>query len=214
MRCVNQGFTLIPVKSTASPDSYIGGRLREQRERRGLSLRKLAAELGISPSALSQIETGRSRPTVGTLYAITTELGLSLDELFAAEGKPENIVTRARERGVIELESGVTWERLNPIGERVVEFLEVTYDVGGASSSGNTFVHHSGREYGLVLSGRLKVTVGFEEHSLEPGDSICFDSAVPHRLETIGDEPAKAIWFVIGRAGSDARADWPAPEAP
>lgn len=200
------------MKPVASPDSYIGARLREQRERRGLSLRKLAAELGISPSALSQIETGRSRPTVGTLYAIVSELGLSLDELFAAEAKPVEIVTRSHERGVIELESGVTWERLNPIGERDVEFLEVTYGVGGASSSGNTFVHHAGREYGLVLSGRLKVTVGFEEHSLEPGDSICFDSAVPHRLETIGDVPAKAIWFVIGRAASDARADWPAPE--
>jgi transcriptional regulator with XRE-family HTH domain len=214
LRCVKQRFTLIPVKSTAPPDSYIGARLRERRERRGLSLRKLAAELGISPSALSQIETGRSRPTVGTLYAIVSELDLSLDELFAAEPKQANLVTRSDERGVIELESGVTWERLNPIGERDVEFLEVTYDVGGASSSGNTFVHHAGREYGLVLSGRLKVTVGFEEHELEPGDSICFDSAVPHRLETVGDEPAKAIWFVIGRAGSDARADWPAPEAP
>jgi len=193
----------------ASPDTYIGSRLRDHRERRGLSLRKLAGELGISPSALSQIETGRSRPSVGTLYSIVNELGLSLDELFAAEETVPDLVTRAGERGVIELESGVTWERLNPTGERDVEFLEVTYDVGGASSRGNTFVHHAGREYGVVLSGRLKVTVGFEEFSLEPGDSICFDSAVPHRLETLGDEPAKAIWVVIGRADSDARAAWP-----
>lgn len=197
------------MKATASPDTYIGSRLRDQRERRGLSLRKLAGELGISPSALSQIETGRSRPSVGTLYSIVSELGLSLDELFAAEEAVPDLVTRGDERGVIELESGVTWERLNPIGEREVEFLEVTYDVGGASTRGNTFVHHTGREYGVVLSGRLKVTVGFEEFSLEPGDSICFDSAVPHRLETLGDEPAKAIWVVIGRAGSDARAAWP-----
>jgi transcriptional regulator with XRE-family HTH domain len=215
--------------SNDSPDSYLGGRLRLEREQRGLSLRKLASQLGISPSALSQIETGRSQPSVGTLYSIVSALGLSFDELFAAEagdgkkqqaspapratgGKQpqEEIVTRAGERPTIELESGVVWERLNPVGEREIEFLEVTYDVGGASSRGNTFVHHGGREYGLVLSGTLKVTVGFEAYELSPGDSICFDSAVPHRLETVGKQPAKAIWFVIGRSGSDERASWPA----
>jgi len=82
------------------------------------------------------------------------------------------------------------------------------YDVGGASSRGGTFVHHAGREYGLVTSGQLKVTVGYEEYELGPGDSICFDSAVPHRLESVGGGPARAIWLVIGRAGSDARAQW------
>jgi transcriptional regulator with XRE-family HTH domain len=200
-------------------DVEIGGRLRQERERRGLSLRKLAAELAISPSALSQIETGRSQPSVATLYSIVSELGLSFDELFAAEARDggpgaagrastrsrsaveEGIVTRADERPTIELESGVTWERLNPVGERDVEFLEVTYDVGGASSPGNTFIRHAGREYGLVLSGTLKVTVGFDPYVLGPGDSICFESTVPHRLETVGDEPAKAIWFVVGRTG-------------
>jgi transcriptional regulator with XRE-family HTH domain len=211
---------------TGAPGDEIGSRLREERERQGLSLRKLAGRLEISPSALSQIETGRSRPSVSTLYAIVSELGISFDELFAVSphhttsraptrhprtiAGEEQIVQRADDRPVIELESGVRWERLNPTGERDVDFLEVEYDVGGASSRGGTFVHHAGREYGVVTSGALKVTVGYEEHELGPGDSICFDSAVPHRLETIGDEPARAIWLVIGRAGSDARAQWPA----
>jgi len=207
-----------------SPGDEIGGRLREERQRQHLSLRKLADRIGISPSALSQIETGRSRPSVSTLYAIVSELGISFDELFADRPehggaraparhpatKPgeEQIVQRAEDRPVIELESGVRWERLNPTGERDVDFLEVEYDVGGASSRGRTHVHHAGREYGLVTSGALKVTVGYEEYELGPGDSISFDSAVPHRLETIGDAPARAIWLVIGRAGSDARAHW------
>ncbi|HEY2603584.1 MAG TPA: cupin domain-containing protein [Thermoleophilaceae bacterium] len=201
-----------------SPDDYIGARLRKERERQGLSVRGLASRLGISASALSQIETARSRPSVGTLYAIVSELGLSFDELFAqpsskaSRRRPaaaeHHVVQRAGDRPTLELESGVRWERLNPTGERDVDFLEVEYDGGGASSPGGTFVHHAGREYGLVTSGTLKVTVGFDEYELGPGDSICFDSAVPHRLETIGDEPARAIWFVIGRAGSDARAQW------
>ncbi|HEX6461383.1 MAG TPA: cupin domain-containing protein [Thermoleophilaceae bacterium] len=212
-------------EQAGSPDDAIGSRLREERERQALSLRKLAGRLDISPSALSQIETGRSRPSVSTLYAIVSELGISFDELFArspADGAArqptrhprtvfgeEQIVQRADDRPVIELESGVRWERLNPTGERDVDFLEVEYDVGGASSRGGTFVHHAGREYGVVTSGALKVTVGYQEYELGPGDSICFDSAVPHRLESIGDAPARAIWLVIGRAGSDARATWP-----
>jgi transcriptional regulator with XRE-family HTH domain len=212
-----------------TPDHDIGSRMRAERDRQGLSLRKLAGKLQISPSALSQIETGRSRPSVSTLYAIVSELGMSFDELFARSPEPgaarvaarhprtqpgeEQIVQRAEERPVIELESGVRWERLNPTGERDVDFLEVEYDVGGASSRGGTFVHHAGREYGVVTSGQLKVTVGYEEFELGPGDSICFDSAVPHRLESLGDEPARAIWLVIGRAGSDARVQWPAEEA-
>ncbi|HVW18459.1 MAG TPA: XRE family transcriptional regulator [Solirubrobacteraceae bacterium] len=211
------------------PEDEIGKRLRAKREERGLSLRKLAARLEISPSALSQIETGRSRPSVSTLYAIVNELGISFDELFPpAPGRsaapaagepgaitlrglrhgPEELVQRMADRKVIEMASGVTWERLNPTGDRDVDFLEATYDVDGASSAGDTFMRHSGREYGLILSGRLRVTVGFDEYELEPGDSICFDSQQPHRLATIGEEPVKAIWFVIGRHGSDARAEW------
>src|SRR3954449_12296081 len=115
-----------------SPGDEIGGRLREERQRQHLSLRKLADRIGISPSALSQIETGRSRPSVSTLYAIVSELGISFDELFpggaardasrpsSSEGgivvrslkhDPEQIVTRGSERKVIELASGVVWER-------------------------------------------------------------------------------------------------------
>ncbi len=221
----------------AGVEQDIGKRIRSERERAGLSLRKLAGRLKISPSALSQIETGRSRPSVSTLYAIVTELDISLDGLFATpDGErpraapgppaahqrsmpgeitvrtmrhdPDEILQRATARKSLEMQSGVIWERLNPTDDRDVDFLEVTYDVGGASSADGTFMRHAGREYGLMLSGRLKVTVGFDEFELGPGDSICFDSQNPHRLATIGDEPVKAVWVVIGRSGSDARAEW------
>jgi len=79
--------------------------------------------------------------------------------------------------------------------------------VGGASSRPGTHMRHMGREYGLVLSGRLRVTIGFdeEEHELGPGDSIAFESSRPHRLENAGNEPVEAIWFVVGRSQSDVR---------
>jgi quercetin dioxygenase-like cupin family protein len=161
---------------------------------------------------------------VTTLYGIVTELGMSFDVLFAHSPRPHGATTkpqprrasgdaqiaqRFEDRPVIELESGVTWERLNPIGDRDVDFVDVEYPVGGESSHGGKFLHHAGREYGVVTSGTLKVTVGFEEFELRAGDSISFDSAVPHRLENVGDEPVKAFWLVIGRSGSDARVHWP-----
>jgi transcriptional regulator with XRE-family HTH domain len=210
----------------------VGRRIREHREQSKLSLRELARRLGISPSAISQIETGKSRPSVSTLYSIVTELGMSLDELFSGDGpktaarrtlaeprvlpadltpvgappaKRERHVQRAGHRLGIELESGVRWERLTPHPDPGADFLYVVYDVGGASAECDRFNRHSGREYGLLLSGRLEVTVGFDEYELGPGDAICFDSMVPHRLRNIGDEPAHAVWFVIGRQGDDRR---------
>lgn len=200
----------------------VGPQLRVERVGRGISLRALARTVGISPSALSQIETGRSKPSVGTLYALVTELGLSLDELFSgvpATAAPALAPARSahfpdlslrRGHGVqtattrqrIAMEAGVTWERLTPTSEPDVDFLHVIYDVNGASSRADSLMRHSGREYGLVLEGRLRVTVGDDEHDLGPGDSIAFDSSLPHRLENIGDSPVRAVWFALGRYGA------------
>jgi transcriptional regulator with XRE-family HTH domain len=204
---------------TADFQDGVGQRLRSERERRGLSLRELARRLEISPSALSQIETGRSRPSVGTLYAIVTELGISLDDLFgspgtaapaadasAAAATEASLVLRRDARKGLDLESGVRWERLTPTAEQDADFLHVVYEVGGASSRPGTHMRHMGREYGVILSGRLRVTIGFDEqHELGPGDSIAFESSRPHRLENTGEEPVEAIWFVVGRSQSDAR---------
>lgn len=57
---------------------------------------------------------------------------------------------------------------------------------------------HPGREWGFVLEGTFHLTVGFEEHVLEPGDSISFDSTVPHRFHNVGHVEVKAIWYVLG----------------
>jgi mannose-6-phosphate isomerase-like protein (cupin superfamily) len=114
------------------------------------------------------------------------------------------MVQRADSRATLELDSGVTWDRLTAAHDPDVDFLFTTYEVGGSSSSNDKLVRHSGREYGIILEGELEVTVGFETHTLEPGDSISFDSQQPHRLANRTDSPATAIWFVIGRR-SDPR---------
>jgi transcriptional regulator with XRE-family HTH domain len=204
----------------------LGARLRAIRLRHGVGLRELARRLELSPSSISQIETGKIQPSVRTLYALTTEFGVPVDDVLFGEDpvalsrQPTNqlsgatasmasdaaagpgvTVQRAHERPAITLNSGVTWERLMFWAEDDVEFIEATYKPGGASSTDGELVRHSGREFGCVLSGTLRVVVGFEEYVLEAGDSITFPSSRPHLLRNDSDEPARAIWVVRGRPG-------------
>jgi transcriptional regulator with XRE-family HTH domain len=213
-----------PADGAPASHAEIGPRLRHERQRQGVSLRRLAGRLDLSPSALSQIELGRSRPSVRTLYAIVTELDISMDQLLsddqpastdADSGSAEKagppvtqIVTRFKDRKRLDFDTGAHWERLNPPGDRDVDVQEAVYEVGGASCPPGMYMRHEGREYGVIISGRLKVAVGLDEYVLDPGDAICFDSQTPHRLETVGDEPVRAMWFVIGRK-LDGRVNWP-----
>ena len=95
------------------------------------------------------------------------------------------------------LEHGVRWERLNPVPEAAADFLEIYYDVGGGAMSGDQAMRHNGREYGLVLEGVLCIQIGFETYTLEAGDSVVFDSTVPHHSWNGGDVPVRAVWFEI-----------------
>jgi len=191
--------------------SKVGSRLRQERERRKISLRELARRVGVSPSLVSQIELDRVNPSVSTLYALVTELGMTMGDVFGDTAQPtpravrgqddgDGLVAREGSRRLVNLASGVRWERLTPHSDPEVEFLYVVYPVGAESCPEDALVTHSGREYGYVSSGTLGVRVGFDEYELGPGTSIAFDSSSPHRLWAIGDEPVHAIWVVIGRA--------------
>ena len=208
-------------KGSASTPFELGARLRAIRLRHGVGLRELARRLELSPSSISQIETGKIQPSVRTLYAFATEFGVPVDDVLfgddpvalsqhpgtatvfspASDGAAGSGVTiqRAHERPMITLNSGVTWERLMFWPEDDVEFIEATYEPGGASSTDGQLVRHSGQEFGCVLSGTLHVVVGFEEYVLEAGDSITFPSSTPHLLKNESDEPARAIWVVRDR---------------
>src|ERR1700687_3750229 len=116
----------------------LGSRLRQARERKGFTVRGLARYVGVSPSLVSQIERGRVMPSVGTLYNITNQLELVVDDLFRDAGAPRadraknsgdasDPVQRSRNRNTIRLAEGVRWERLTPQPDPEVEFLYVVY---------------------------------------------------------------------------------------
>ena len=197
----------------------IGERLRHERARAGLSQRELARRIGSSASLISQLESGNSKPSVGTLYAIVTELGISLDRVVRGDEYMESLngqtpaptppvdpVVHPSDRKTVDLASGVRWEQLTSSAEADVDFIEAIYEVGGASTPDQSLMRHHGREYGYVVSGRLGVQFGFTEYELGPGDSIAFDSTTPHRLFNKGAESVHAVWFVVGRA-ADARTE-------
>jgi len=207
--------------SRAKVSSGIGPKLRQARERKNMSVRGLARYVGVSPSLVSQIERGRVMPSVGTLYSIANELGLVVDDLFTgaqprrtASGKTEmtaadvvNPVLKTAQRKTIKLADGVRWERLTPTPDKDVEFLVVVYDVGAESCPKDALIRHGGKEYAYMISGHLGIKIGFEEFELGPGDSIAFDAQMPHRLWTIGKEPAEAIWVVLNRHGDNRQRD-------
>lgn len=220
------------VDSDRTASDAVGARLRARRLARGTSLRQFARELDVSASFISQLETGKAKPSVATLYSICAALDMSIDELFAApathEGSsasdspgersvstssgPRDTVLRGwanssegtpvrsplvspHERRSLVLDSGVTWQRLTATNHAHSDFMFVRYEVGGSSTSDERLIRHAGTEYGFVISGVLEVTLGFETYRLNAGDSISFDSEIPHRLNNAGEVPVEAIWF-------------------
>ncbi len=211
-----------PIPSEPSAEN-LGAAIRAAREARGLSLRELARRIEVSPSFVSQVERGKANPSVGTLYALVSVLGMSLNELLGGPAEPSwpggptawprivAPVVRARERRRVQM-SGVVWERLTA-DDPLVDFLHVEYGPGSASCPLDDMVRHGGREYGVIVTGRLEVQVGFETYSLEPGDSIHFDSSTPHRLSNPHDEPCTAVWFVLARRDDSRVAPTATPSA-
>jgi transcriptional regulator with XRE-family HTH domain len=205
-------------------DPPVGERIREERTKRGVSLRGLARDIGVSASLISQIETGKCRPSVSTLYALTTALGVSIEDVFevpaaarvelvAAASSPASTLaplgdplapgvrkadplTRPGDREVLELDSGVTWERLGHVPGAHVDFLRVTYPPGASSSVVGDLMRHSGAEYAHLIEGELILTLGAAEHHLTEGDSVSFPSSIPHRYRNDGQVPAVGVWFV------------------
>lgn len=202
-----------PPRVTASCP-LLSQRLRAARTGKNLTLRELAANIGVSASLISQIETGKVQPSINTLYALATVLELSLDELLFPEGtaaaetddnvEAPPVVERAGRRTVTPVNERVRWERLTPRCEAGHDFIELVYETDGQSAPAGELHRHTGREWGYVLDGTLRLELGEETYVLDAGDSITFDSGTPHRLSNAGDITVRAVWFVLGRTGDDS----------
>ncbi|WP_066363355.1 helix-turn-helix domain-containing protein [Herbidospora mongoliensis] len=180
----------------------LGPRLRDLRERSGLSLRAVARALEISPSAVSQIERGLMRPSVSRLIAYVTAIGVPLSEVFdEADAQPVSFaVRRAGEVAPLLLSGGITFRRLSPASTPDVEFFESTYPPLSISNAHGQFLKHDGYEVGTVTAGELTIEFESELVTLAVGDSITFPCDRPHLIGNRSSEvTAVATWLIVHR---------------
>lgn len=147
-------------------------------------------------------------PTSGTgppaAHGAGEQAGASEEPVMEPGFARPGIVQRAATRRVIDMASGVRWERLTPSSDSRADFIEVVYQPGGHSTDQRQAVRHQGHEYGVVISGTLRAQVGFETYELATGDSIAFDSLIPHEYLNKTEDIVRAIWFVLDGQGSGA----------
>lgn len=182
----------------------VGQNVRRERLRAGLSMRELARRLGVSASFLSQFELGQSQAAVSTLFAIATELNLSLDDLLGhsvapaaddGEGDGEIAMPHAPEE-YLAFQTGVRWRRLAELDGEQVDFLLTEYEPGADSAPADQPQRHRGNDYGYVLEGTLTIVIDGETQRFKQGSAIAMRGDVPHRLLNETDKLVRTIWFV------------------
>ncbi|MBW2391136.1 MAG: cupin domain-containing protein [Deltaproteobacteria bacterium] len=147
----------------------IGTRLRRVREGRALSQRALAKTSGISNATISLIESGKLNPSVAVAP----------------------VVYRSSE--LVEIGGGkISYRQVgHQLTDRTIQILHERYEPG--ADTGKLALEHAGEEGGVVIRGRLELTVAGERHVLGPGDAYYFDSSRPHHFRNIGTESCEVV---------------------
>lgn len=184
----------------ADEDASIGARLRKERKAQNLSLATLSQMTGVSIGGLSQIERGANSPSIRTLRSIVDALDLSIGDLFsdnrATESLAVDFVVRSKDRQPLSFwRTGIRKELLTNISLVDIELLLVSIDPEGGTGDSYT---HRGEEAGIVLEGRLELTVEDQVVLLDVGDAFGFKSVRPHSFRNGGKDPCKVLWINTG----------------
>jgi transcriptional regulator with XRE-family HTH domain len=205
----------------------IGERLTYLRTQRHLKISDLARRVSVSPSLISQIERGQSRPSVTTLFALAQQLEVPVDAFFETgslgdlERTAERLETAAPMRGTGEAlwpDDGVNGEaqryllkqaerpkveirggvRWERLTRTALHQLEFMELVyQPGAESDSQLYRHPGLECVLVTEGRLDITIGFEVNQVMAGDSIAFPSSLPHRYANPTDRVTRAVTVIL-----------------
>ncbi|MFS8579689.1 MAG: XRE family transcriptional regulator [Novibacillus thermophilus] len=170
---------------------FSGTRIRELRKRKKMSLTELAQKSGLSAATISQIERDNVDPTLTTLYKICKALDITLASLISNNGTPERVVRRNDRKTMFLPNSKVKYQLLTPGVKDNLEMLLIELE---PKQEDRQVITHTGEECGFVLRGKMVVVLDDEEYELEEGDSIYFDSSIPHRFINRGEEKCVSIW--------------------
>ena len=170
----------------------IGTRLRQVREASALSQRALAKSTGISNATISLIESRKLNPSVAVLKRILDGIPMHLSAFFADElDDPAPVVYRSVD--LVEIAGGkVSFRQVgHQLAGRSIQILHERYEPG--ADTGKLALEHSGEEGGVVIRGRLELTIDGERHVLGPGDAYYFDSTRPHHFRNAGSECCEVV---------------------
>lgn len=169
---------------------HTGENIKKMREAREISREVLAEEIGQDEEFIEQVEEKQFEAPVSTLLKIATVLGTDLSALIYGKEFEEKsvMVTDKNSRVKVERKKALDYENLAPYyaGRHMEPFLIDVYPVEDDSKL--EYSSHEGEEFHYVMDGSLRIIVDKKEYTLNPGDSIYFDSSLPHALASVGDK--------------------------
>jgi transcriptional regulator with XRE-family HTH domain len=170
----------------------VGGHLRTVRVMYGLSQRELAKRAGVTNGTISLIEQNRVSPSISSLKKVLDGIPMSLAEFFTLDLNASPQVFYGREE-LTDLGDGNVALRLVAAkrANRAMTILHERYRPG--ADTGADMLSHKGEEGGIVVSGKIELTVGGQTRILNAGDAYYFQSSVPHRFRNPGSEPCEII---------------------
>lgn len=170
----------------------IGTRLKVVRETCGVSQRALARRAGVTNAMISLIERNRCSPSVALLKRVLEGLNTTLGKFFATDLPPrEQIFFRSRELTRL-VEGKISFRQVGAdLRGRRIQLLHERYAPG--ADTGETMLRHEAEEGGVILRGRIEITVGRDKSVLGPGDAYYFDSLRPHRFRNVGSMECEII---------------------
>lgn len=170
----------------------VGGQLKTVRVMYGLSQRELAKRAGVTNGTISLIEQNRVSPSISSLKKVLEGIPMSLAEFFTLDMHASPQVFYSHEE-LADIGDGEVSLRLVAAKRpnRAMTIMHERYRPG--ADTGTDMLSHKGEEGGIVLSGKVELSVGGQTRVLGPGDAYYFTSAVPHRFHNLGPEPCEII---------------------
>lgn len=173
----------------------IGSKIRMLRKSKAMTITQLAGVTGLSTSLLSQIETGKTSPSIATLRKIAMALETSLVQFFEGDQSTDIVVRRGQRKYLGHEGSQVRYQLLSPDLNRAMEPVLLELEPGESEFEGPALTHR-GEECMYVVEGRLKFELGGVLYVLDAGDSVYFDASMGHRIANGSDKKTVVIGVV------------------
>ncbi|OSS42466.1 Putrescine utilization regulator [Desulfurella amilsii] len=172
----------------------VGEQIRQERKKKGFTLKNLGRKAGCSPNYLSLIEKNKVYPSVKVLKKILETLGIDTPKTLNTTGQNGVFVRKNQRTRIIYPDNNVIRDLL--VIDPSNKIMEPAYKIIPPNSDSNGWHRHKGEEFGYILKGELELKVSNESFKLEEGDCFYFSSALKHYYRNIGNCDVETIWIV------------------